>query len=124
MDNTKILVKIGETGVVVIATMKDTNPTTGVLEAFSLDGWTVTMTAQKQGTTILDELACTPDPDQVANKGKVSCTFDATTADHPNLKKGIYDLEFEATDPSGDTHYFPKKFARRYATIEFENALS
>lgn len=125
-DNTKDLIFIGETGIVQEWTLKDTNPDTLVLEPFNLNGWTITMTAtkQKSRTVMLNALPCVPDPDQTANTGKLTCTFDAVTATHPNLKKSICNTQFKAVDPDGDTHYFPKKFAKRYATIEFENALS
>lgn len=123
-DNTKALVYIGETGVILRTTLKDTNPDTEVLEPFSLDGgWTVTMTAQQGSTVMLNDLPCAIDPDQVTNKGKITCTFNATTTDHPNLRKGVCKLQFKGIDPAGNPHYFPKKFSKRYGTIEFDEAL-
>jgi hypothetical protein len=122
-DNIKLTVKIGETPTVT-ATLKDTDPATGQRVAFPLTGWTVYMTVAKGRTVIINQAPCVVDPDQVANKGKVQCTFAADSTAWPGLRKGSYNLEFKGIDPLGGVHYFPKKGSVIYGVMEFAEPLS
>lgn len=126
-DNTKVVVKIGET-VTLNVTLKDTDETTGALAAFDLTGYlSVKMTAKKGSTVIINQQSCTILANQsTTNTGKVTCTFTATVANFPNLVKGKCNLEFKATDAAGGIHYFPKRedAARTYGSLTFQDALS
>lgn len=126
-DNTKAVVKIGET-VTLNVTLKDTDQTTGVLVPLDLTGYlSVKMSAKKGTTTIINQAACTILANQsTTNTGKITCTIAATVANFPNLSKGKCNLEFKATDAAGGVHYFPKRedAALTYGSLTFQDPLS
>jgi hypothetical protein len=90
--------KQGSIGKVLEGTLKDANGN------FEITG-TVTVTAKKQGSTIavIDDEPCTPNADQVANKGDFTFTLDADTA---AVDPGTYNLEFKHTS-GGNVSIWP-----------------
>lgn len=77
--------------------------------------WTVTMTVTKSSGTFIDAAECVADPDQVANPGEGTFTFDETQAD---LAPGEYKLRFKGVDIEGNILYFPTLPNRTYATLK------
>jgi hypothetical protein len=112
-DNMIIGVKPGMTNVVRTLTLKqtDTDPesdTYGDLVPIDLTDWTeLAMIVSQENGPVIINAPCVADPDQAANKGKLTCTFDATTVAFPNLVLGEHQLEFSGKDPEGDVEIFP-----------------
>lgn len=90
--------KKGSIGKVLRGTLRDGNGD------FEITG-TLTVTAKRVGASdpVIDAIACTPDADQVTNKGKFTFILDSTAA---NIDKGTYNLEFAHTE-GGNTFYWP-----------------
>jgi hypothetical protein len=112
-DNMIIGVKPGMTGVVRTVTLKQTDAdpesdTYGDLIPIDLTGWTeLAMIVSQENGPVIINAACVADPDQVANEGKLSCTFDSTPDAFPNIVIGEHQLEFSGKDPDEDLHIFP-----------------
>ena len=115
--NNEYVLKRGEVGTLLEFTLNDNDG------AVNLNGWTVTITAKKgSNTPVIDEAACTLEPNQpTTGKGKGTYEFDSTTA---NIPSGTYNLEFKATNPSGDVYYFPKTHKEPYALLYVVEPLS
>lgn len=97
-------IKQGEVGKVLTGVLSDED---GEL---NLTGWTVTVTASPSvgGTPVIDDAACTVDPDQSANRGKVSLTLNSTTANIAANENG-YLIEFTGVTPGGAVIRFPNR---------------
>lgn len=82
--------KRGSVGKVLEGQLRDANG------PFEITG-TLKLTAKKprSQTPALNAVTCTPDPDQVTNKGNFTFTVDSTAA---NLPAGNYCIEFTHTD--------------------------
>ena len=115
--NNEYVLKRGEVGTLLSFTLSDVNG------AVNLNGWTVVVTAKKgSATPVIDEAACVLLPNQsTTDKGKGTYEFDSTTA---NIPAGTYNLEFKATNPSGDVYYFPKTHKEPYALLYVVEPLS
>jgi hypothetical protein len=105
----------GEIGAVMNFTLRyeDEN---GVEQLYSLAGKTCFLRAWRtdpEGRTI-DDVACVADPDQTANKGKGTFTFNSTTAAIP---EGEHRFRFKVLDGLGNPKYFPKDQNANYGTI-------
>lgn len=118
-DNLYAIIGIGETGVVLEFTLKHTDPDTELLVPLDLTGWNIAMIVEKGSTVLIDEEPCDVDPDQVTNKGKASCTINATVDEIPGLRSGKCKLRFKGFDPNGRIKYFPKKRSVQWGTLEF-----
>lgn len=96
--------KQGEVGKVLTGVLSDEDG------PVNLTGWTVTATASSSvgGTPVIDDAACTVDPDQTANTGKVTLTLNSTTANIAASENGYY-LEFSGTAPGGAVIKFPNR---------------
>ena len=112
MRNLRFTMTTGEVGKVLWFKLEPTNDE-GVAEAVDISTWTVTLTASRGGTVYIDDVACTPDPDQVANIGEGTYTFDAITA---ALNPGDYSLRIKADD-GGNIYYFPTLASRTYGLL-------
>ena len=113
--NTEFVLKTGATGAILTAVLEDKN---GPVD---LTDYTVKLTLQKgNDLPVIDEGTCTVDPDQVANKGKVSYSFVSTA----NLERGTYNAEFKATDINGRDSIFPSNKRTPYARVIVQQALS
>lgn len=90
--------KKGSVGKILYGSLRDANG------LFEITG-TLTVRASLPGSTtrVIDDSACTPDPDQTANKGQFTWTVDAGAA---AIESGTYDLEFKHVD-GGVTSFFP-----------------
>ncbi len=113
--NNTFTLKRGEVGAVMEFTLSDEDGTV------NLSGKTVTLNVKKRTTLIIDDVPCVIDPDQTANKGKGTYTFDATTA---VIAKGEYNAEFKVVSGS-NVSFFPKNKAdeRTYFKIEIQEPL-
>lgn len=96
--------KQGEVGKVLAGVLSDEG---GPVD---LTGWTVTVSASNSvgGTPVINDAACTIDPDQTANTGKVTLTLNSTTANIAASENGYY-LEFSGTAPGGAIYKFPNR---------------
>lgn len=115
--NNEYVLKRGEVGSLMNFTLSDENG------AVNLTGWSVVLTAKKGSSTpVIDEAACTILGNQsTTNTGKGTYEFDSTTA---NIAAGTYNLEFKATNPSGDIYYFPKTHKEPFALLYVVEPLS
>lgn len=108
MANMTIAVKPGTTNNVRTVTLKHTDVETGELVELDLTDWTeLAMVVSQDNGPVMINTACVADPDQETNPGKLTVTFDATTAAFPNLSEGEHQLEFRGLDPNGDPRIFP-----------------
>lgn len=98
--------KQGEIGKVLTGILSDDD---GPID---LTSWDVTVTAAQTigGTPVINDAMCTIDPDQVTNKGQISLTLDATTANIAASENGYY-LEFSGITPSDAVIKFPNRKA-------------
>jgi hypothetical protein len=94
---------IGDAGTVFVTVLDDDEG------LFDLTGYQVTFRATHRITGDQFERACTPDPDQVANMGRVSVTLlaadldpaDRTPGEH-NVEWDVHGASFVGTWPSRD----------------------
>lgn len=93
-------VKQGSTAAILTATLKDADGA-----AVSLTGATVKFSMRPAGnmTPKVNLATATPDPDQTANKGKVTYPWVAADVDTP----GDYEAEFKVTFPDTKIQRFP-----------------
>ena len=114
MRNILFTMTQGETGKILWFKLEPTN-NDGVPEAPDLTDWAITMTVTKGSTTFLDDVLCIADPDQVANPGEGTFTFDETQA---ALAPGEYRLRFKGVDTSATIRYFPTLPNRTYGILK------
>lgn len=114
MRNLKFVMTRGETGKVLWFKLEPTN-NEGVPEAVDLTGWTVTIRVTRNDTVLINDAACVPDPDQTANPGEGTFTFNQAQADLP---KDNYLGRIKAEDPSGNIYYFPTLPNRTYFALK------
>lgn len=83
---------------------------------------TVTATKPRADAPTIDEAACTPDADQVNNKGEFKFTLDSTTA---NIPDGTYNIEFKHT-AGGNVSFWPDDAndSRSFGKLKVTAALS
>lgn len=112
-DNMIIGVKPGMTGNVRTVTLKQTDAdpesdTYNELVPIDLTDWTdIAMIVSQNNGPVMIDAPGVADPDQVANIGKVTFTFDSTYEAFPNITLGEHQLEFRGLDPDGELRIFP-----------------
>jgi hypothetical protein len=127
MDNLTCVVKIGETAKVISVILKETDPVSGDmlpkdLTTYSQMQMKVTSTL---GAVIINNAPCVIDANQMANKGKITCTLDITVAAQPGIVPGTHRLEFNGLNAAGKQRYWPidEDGERTYGTFIIQRSL-
>src|SRR5687767_11279321 len=105
----------GETGKVLWFKLEPTG-LDGIATAPDLTDWVITLTVTRGSNgPLIDAAECVADPDQVANPGEGTFTFDEEQA---ALNPGEYKLRIKGMDNEGNVLYFPTLPNRTYAVLK------
>lgn len=110
----------GEVGKVMWFKFEPTN-NQGVAAPVDISLWDVTITVSQGTSVVINAAQCTPDPDQVANIGEGTFTFDAIYA--PLMEAGWYKFQITGEDEGGNVYVFPSTANTDHGRIKVNRAL-